>query len=281
MSSLEVTLLGNFQVHSVSGTAIDIPGRKVALLLAFLALPCGKAHTRDELIGLLWGTRSESQARGSLRHALWTLRKCFEGIEPSPLAVDGDTIVFGADGGVEVDAAAFEKLAGESTPDALQRAADLYGGELLAGFGPREPEAGEWLFQERQRLADLARRTLERLMDHQAGERLLDQATVSAHRLLAMDRLSENAHRCLMRICMDDYSITALNDPFLDHQDSYTQTDVRLSWVSAEGKYNAELFITNIEDNFPKLGGFYAFGGMWIHSGPEPQMYGLKFGVTF
>ncbi len=79
----------------------------------------------------------------------------------------------------------------------------------------------------------------------------------------------------------DDYFITALNDPFLDHQDSYTQTDVRLSWVSAEGTFNAEAFVTNIEDNFPMLGGFYAFGGMWIHSGPEPRLWGVKLGVAF
>ena len=79
----------------------------------------------------------------------------------------------------------------------------------------------------------------------------------------------------------DDYFITALNDPFLDHQDSYTQTDFRLRWVSAEGNFNAEAFVTNIEDNFPKLGGFFAFGGMWIHSGPEPQLYGLRLGVAF
>ena len=79
----------------------------------------------------------------------------------------------------------------------------------------------------------------------------------------------------------DDYFITALNDPFLDHQKSYTQTDIRLSWVSAEGKFDAEVFVTNIEDNFPMLGGFFAFGGMWIHSGPEPRMVGLRLGVTF
>ncbi len=79
----------------------------------------------------------------------------------------------------------------------------------------------------------------------------------------------------------DEYFITALNDPFLDRQEPYSQTDFRLSWVSAEGNYNAEVFVTNIENNFPKLGGFYAFGGMWIHSGPEPRMWGVRFGAGF
>ncbi len=79
----------------------------------------------------------------------------------------------------------------------------------------------------------------------------------------------------------DEYYITALNDPFLDYQPSYSQTDVRLSWVSAQGNYNAEIFVTNIEDNFPMLGGFFAFGGMWIHSGPEPRLWGVRFGAGF
>jgi len=79
----------------------------------------------------------------------------------------------------------------------------------------------------------------------------------------------------------DEYYITALNDPFLDYQPSYSQTDVRLMWVSAQGNYNAEIFVTNIEDNFPMLGGFFAFGGMWIHSGPEPRMWGVRFGAGF
>ncbi len=79
----------------------------------------------------------------------------------------------------------------------------------------------------------------------------------------------------------DDYFITALNDPFLDHQDSFTQTDIRLAWESADGHWNAEAYIQNIEDNAPLVGGFYAFLGMWLHSGPEPRTVGAKVGYRF
>jgi len=76
----------------------------------------------------------------------------------------------------------------------------------------------------------------------------------------------------------DDYFITALNDPFLDHQDSYTQTDIRLLWQSAEGHWYGEAYVQNIEDEGPMLGGFFAFQGMWISVGPEPRTYGVRLG---
>lgn len=76
----------------------------------------------------------------------------------------------------------------------------------------------------------------------------------------------------------DDYFVSALNDPFLDHQDSFTQTDFRLGWQSAEGHWNAEAFIQNIEDNGPLVGGFFAIGGIWTTSGPKPRTFGFRLG---
>ena len=79
----------------------------------------------------------------------------------------------------------------------------------------------------------------------------------------------------------DEYFITALNDSFLDRQESFTQTDVRLGWASADGHWNADAFIQNIEDNGVLVGGFFAFGGMWLHSGPQPRTYGLRLGYSY
>ena len=78
-----------------------------------------------------------------------------------------------------------------------------------------------------------------------------------------------------------DYFVTALNDPFLDHQDSFTQTDLRLGWESVDGHWNAEAFVQNIEDEFPIVGGFYAFNGVWVTYGPEPRTYGLRIGYRY
>ena len=76
----------------------------------------------------------------------------------------------------------------------------------------------------------------------------------------------------------DEYFVTPLNDPFLDRQESYTQTDLRLRWESADGHWNAEAFVQNIEDEFPLNGAFFAFGGMFLTAGPEPRTYGFRIG---
>ncbi len=44
------------------------------MLLAYLALPAGHAHSRDKLAALLWGDRQDAQARASLRNAIAALR---------------------------------------------------------------------------------------------------------------------------------------------------------------------------------------------------------------
>ncbi len=81
----------------------------------------------------------------------------------------------------------------------------------------------------------------------------------------------------------DDYFVTPANDIVdgYDRQDSYTQTDIRLIWNSAEGNWRGELFLQNIEDNFPKTGGYLATGGYWITYGPEPTLFGAKLAYTF
>ncbi len=80
----------------------------------------------------------------------------------------------------------------------------------------------------------------------------------------------------------DNYFVTPGNDPTgLDEEDSYTQTDIRLVWNSEAGHWRGELFVTNIEDNFPKTGGYLATGGYWLTYGPEPTLYGARLAYHF
>ena len=52
MSRLHLTLLGGFQARLQTGEVMSLPGRKAQALLAFLALPLGRAHPRDKLAAL-------------------------------------------------------------------------------------------------------------------------------------------------------------------------------------------------------------------------------------
>jgi TolB-like protein len=198
MASLQLVLLGGFQARA-AGQEIDVPGRKDRALLAFLAIPAGEARSRDKLAGLLWSDRGDSQARESLKQAVFKLRKSLDGVQPSPLLADREFVSL-EKAAVTVDVAEFEQLIGESTIESLARATALYRGDLLDGLDLRDAAFDEWLLMERQRLRDLAREALAKLVDWHISSGAHDQAAAAARRLLAIDPLREVAHRALMQI---------------------------------------------------------------------------------
>ncbi|HUL06006.1 MAG TPA: BTAD domain-containing putative transcriptional regulator [Candidatus Acidoferrum sp.] len=195
---MQLVLLGGFEVRA-AGQEIEIPGRKERALLAFLAIPAGQARSRDKLAGLLWSDRGDTQARESLKQAVFKLRKLLDGVQPSPLRADREFVALDTEA-VTVDVAEFEQLINEGTMEALARATALYRGDLLDGLDLRDPAFDEWLLMERQRLRDLAREALARLVDRHLSGGAHDQAAAAARRLLAIDPLREAAHRAVMRI---------------------------------------------------------------------------------
>jgi DNA-binding SARP family transcriptional activator len=73
MTKLSLTLLGGFQARVDCGPARSLPTRKAQALLAYLALPVGRAHPRDKLAALLWGGNRDESARAGLRQALFSI----------------------------------------------------------------------------------------------------------------------------------------------------------------------------------------------------------------
>jgi DNA-binding SARP family transcriptional activator len=107
--------------------------KKAGALLAYLALHPGQAQPRPKLAALLWGDRSEVQARDSLRQALSLLRKALSHIDPRALIAHEDTISFEPTA-LTTDAIVFEDLIAQPGTESLEKAIALYGGELLEGF---------------------------------------------------------------------------------------------------------------------------------------------------
>jgi DNA-binding SARP family transcriptional activator len=155
MPSLELKLLGGFRARLSSGELLAIPSRKGQLLLAFLALRPGEALAREKLIGLLWSDRADSQARGSLRQELTTLRKVLSMVEPQPIVIGNESLQLEA-GTVDVDVLEFQKLIRSDNPADLEQAVAMYTGPFLGEFLVKDPACAEWLAQERERLAGLA-----------------------------------------------------------------------------------------------------------------------------
>src|SRR5262245_12346330 len=197
MARLELMLLGGFQARLVPGGPINVPTRKARALLAYLALPAGKPHARDNLETLLWGDVPEAQSRGSFRKALVWLRQAL-----------GDTVIADPEtvelktSAASVDVSQFERRVADGSARALAEAADLYQGDLLAGLTLHEAPFEEWLGGERERLRELWIKALVRLLTHQREAEQTDSAILTAVKLIAADPLQEPVHRTLMQLYM-------------------------------------------------------------------------------
>ena len=200
MATLRVRLLGRFDVQREDGTLLPSLGGKGQALLAYLALPVGKRHLRDQLASLLWGDLPAPRARRNLRQVLFGLRRALEGGDP--LRLDGDAVALDP-AHVDVDVERFERALAEGTPASLEQAAALYGGDLLAGLVVQAPPFEEWLAAQREGLRERAIEALARLCALQRAAGAHEAAVDTALRLLALDPVQESIHRTLMRLYAD------------------------------------------------------------------------------
>jgi DNA-binding SARP family transcriptional activator len=205
MALLILTLLGGFRARlepAEPAAPLALPTRKARALLAYLALPPGSAHPRDKLASLLWGSTAETTARTSLRQTLYALRKSLRAADLQPLALDGEAVALDPKA-VTVDVEEFERCAAEATPAALARAVALYQGDFLDGFAVSEPPFEDWLLGHRERLRDVALRSLAGLLACEQAAGATDSAVRTALRLLELDPLQESVHRALMELYVE------------------------------------------------------------------------------
>ena len=198
MARLYLELLGGFSARLDPGRSCVLPTRKAQALLAYLALPAGRFHSREKLTALLWGEKAEARARHSLRQALASLRRALGGTAPG-LLTRGDTIALNPEA-VAVDVADLEAALAEGSPEALARGAALYKGDLLDGFGVDEVPFEEWRVVERERLHELALEGLAKLLREQLRADRPEAAIHTALRILALDPVQEAVHRALIRL---------------------------------------------------------------------------------
>lgn len=187
-------LLGGVDLHRPDGSVIELPTRKSRLLLAYLALTSGHAHSREKLAGLLWGETQDQQARGSLRNALTSLR---EALGSEAIQADRDTIMLVPDRLIiDVDQLAL----GAASPAASEaEISQLYRGELLDGVSVSSQELQDWLTFERTRCRNLAQQAYERAIERVHRHGHAPDAITLAQSLLKLDPLREQSHRILMR----------------------------------------------------------------------------------
>ena len=185
---LKLFLLGHLRAER-GGRRLEIRAKKAAALLAYLALPPGRRHSRDHLAGLLWGGMGDVQARHNLRQSLAALRQTLGG---EVIAADGGALYLETEF-VEVDVARLEQPAASD-------AGQIAGGELLEGLSIREEPFEEWLADQRARLKALACDRLAAAARSRADAGAIDEAIEMARRHVALDPANEAAHRLLMTL---------------------------------------------------------------------------------
>ncbi|HEY7040331.1 MAG TPA: AAA family ATPase [Methylomirabilota bacterium] len=198
MAHLDLTLLGGFGAR-VDARSLVFPSRKARALLAYLAVPTGRSHSRDKLAALLWGDTAEPQARNSLRQCLFGIRRVLVAHRVRALVVDGESVALDQ-AAVRVDVTAFDRLVTEGSLASLSRARAVYRGPFLDGLLLHEPGFEDWLMAERRVLLDRAAQALARLIDRHVEAGAIDQAIQTGLDLVALDPLSEPAHCTVMRL---------------------------------------------------------------------------------
>ncbi|CAG0944104.1 partial Putative HTH-type transcriptional regulator, partial [Anaerolineae bacterium] len=202
---IHLRLLGTPNVERDGKPLPPFKSRKVLALLAYLALNPG-AHPRSRLAGLLWSDSSEKKALDNLRFALWNLN---ETLGVNTFTADRISVAWQPNARVSLDTDEFraairvaESSLNPLTPaglGALEIIAELYRGDLLAGFDlPQDVLFNEWLQQQRACLRELALDALYRLAHHHSARNRLTPAIAVTRRLLTMDPWREEAHRALM-----------------------------------------------------------------------------------
>jgi DNA-binding SARP family transcriptional activator len=140
---------------TIDGRLVAIASKKARALLGYLALRGGIEVPRSILTDLLWGERSDGQARASLRQALSELRTALAGLAEHSLIANKEHITW-VSGSAWIDAKVLESAARSKEEDTLREAADLIGGELTEGLSINEPGFERWVAGERERFRLIA-----------------------------------------------------------------------------------------------------------------------------
>jgi DNA-binding SARP family transcriptional activator len=189
-TEIRVSLLGAFEL-STDGESIDlaVPAQRV---LAFLALQ-DQAVDRAHVAGVLWRGSGSERAAGSLRSALWRIRRCGESIvEITPRGLRLSQAVR-----VDVrEMISWARRVGDAShpieDDDVRQAFD--GGELLSDWDD------DWVVLEREWLRQLRLHALEVLSQRLVSVGRYGEAIEVALASLRDEPLRESAHRAVISV---------------------------------------------------------------------------------
>src|SRR5947209_313603 len=218
MSLLRLAVLGPPEIFH-DGSRLSFALRKAQALLLYLAVE-GGLHPRGKLAALLWPDSEPQGARTALRNALTLLRRLLADLDPSApahshLLSEHELLGLNPHAPYELDLDVVQQAYQQaqrlsSVPSEPERAALVsqvqhalaqVRGPFLEGFWLRE-ESGfdHWVQQQQQQWQVRLHFLFERLSSLQESGGELEPARATLTRWLALDALSEEACRRLMRV---------------------------------------------------------------------------------
>jgi len=211
-AQLKVHTLGRFSVESESGPLNgewleQLPGQ----VFKYLISERRRLLASDQIAEALWPGAGPEEGRNRLRFHIHALR---ERIEPGRAAGEGPRFITSRRGGylfdtslVWVDADEFEReaRAGLTAPEGnaaaalphLLRASELYRGDFMV-----EDRYSEWAREERERLRELAGRSLRGCVQLQIATGELEAAVEPSRRLAELEPYDAGSQRLVIELCL-------------------------------------------------------------------------------
>jgi DNA-binding SARP family transcriptional activator/Tfp pilus assembly protein PilF len=196
---ISIRLFGKLSVSLKDGTPIPVSGSKSQGLVAYLALNTEMPPSRDRLMALFWGDRYSDQARQSLRQAIAKLKKNLAAGGDNILLTENDRVGLNPEA-VVVDVDEFTTLSEDASAEATAQAVSLLTAPVLDGLYGQQAEFEDWMVSERQRLATLSLKVLERAVEQHLRNGDTSSAIDLARRIVAMDPLRDAGQIVLVRI---------------------------------------------------------------------------------
>jgi len=208
MVRLQVKLLGKFCASRGEQELAAFRSGKVKELLCYLLLHHEREHAREVLAAQMWGECTTPLSKKYLRQALWQIHQGLR--DPAcdslgPLHADSESVRLDLSAGIDLDVEFIEKAfhkasnipasqLDESTAEALQRAVELYRGELLPGCYL------DWCLYHRERLQNMYLTMLDLLMAYSELHSQYAAGKEFGERSLQEDPARERTYVRLMRL---------------------------------------------------------------------------------
>ncbi|MFT5506762.1 MAG: DNA-binding SARP family transcriptional activator [Gammaproteobacteria bacterium] len=196
MGCWEFRLLGDFVAIAPDSTNVVLPGKKQQAIIAMVLLSKEKRISREKLLGALWGSRSDDQARASLRGALSGIKRICNSFGGSPLGANRSFVFLSDNFEFDVDVSLIQPSIVLSNDAELRSLISLSGEDFLTSLKINECGFEEWKDLERENFRRDYRHILLNLLK---GESNSKNSEIIANRLLTMDDADEEAHRALMQ----------------------------------------------------------------------------------